>query len=375
METEGIEMSIKLDPWGHIAIADYNKLFEQFGMKPIDSIVDKLPARHRFFERRIVFGHRDMDKWLEALMKREKTVVLTGFMPSGHTHLGHLMVIEELKYLQEIGAHIRIVIADAEAYIMRRLDRRKTLEYGLEYIAHAIAWGLDPEKTEFYFQTMQKTDYYRLIQLFSRKITLAEMEAIYGDISPGKIVVSLTQAADILHPQLDSMGGYKYVLVPVGADQDPHIRLSRDLADRFEHELGLKRPASMYHKFITGLDGRKMSSSKPDCAIFLLDEPEIIKKKVFSALTGGRATAEEQRRLGGDPSKCTVYQLYMYFLALDDNDLRKIFNDCISGTILCGKCKRMAFDRLLSILKEHRERYNDIISSKILDKIVEKPSF
>lgn len=368
-------MTIRLDPWGHFAIEEYDKLFKQFGIEPIDKAIPLLPKKHYFFDRKIVFGHRDFDKWLQALRNGEKVAVLTGFMPSGHTHLGHLMVIEELRFLQELGAHVKIVIADAEAYAVRKLSREKTIEYGIEYITHAIAWGLDPEKTEFYFQTAQKTEYYRLIQMFSRKVSMAEMEAIYGDISPGKIIASLTQAADILHLQLPEYGGYKYVLVPVGADQDPHLRLSRDIADRFHTELGLNRPASFYHKFIRGLDGNKMSSSKPDYAIFLLDKPDIIKKKVMMALTGGRATAEEQRRYGGIPEKCTVYELYMYFLYKDDQKLYKLYKECVEGKILCGEDKRIAAKLLVEMLTEHQRRYKEIMEEGIVQKIVKIPAF
>ncbi|ADI31444.1 tryptophan--tRNA ligase [Staphylothermus hellenicus] len=368
-------MTIKLDPWGHFAIKEYDKLFKQFGIEPIDKATPLLPKKHYFFDRKIVFGHRDFDKWLQALRNGEKVAVLTGFMPSGHTHLGHLMVIEELRFLQELGAHVKIVIADAEAYAVRRLSRKETIKYGIEYIAHAIAWGLNPEKTEFYFQTAQKTEYYRLIQMFSRRVSMAEMEAIYGDISPGKIIASLTQAADILHLQLPEYGGYKHVLVPVGADQDPHLRLSRDIADRFHTELGLNRPASFYHKFIRGLDGNKMSSSRPDYAIFLLDKPDIIKRKVMMALTGGRATAEEQRKYGGIPEKCTVYELYMYFLYKDDRELYKLYKECVEGKILCGEDKRIAAKLLVEMLTEHQKRYKEVMEEGIVQKIVKIPSF
>ncbi|MEM1675465.1 MAG: tryptophan--tRNA ligase [Desulfurococcaceae archaeon] len=367
-------MTIKLDPWGYVDISDYDKLLEQFGIQSTRIILDKLPLKHYYFTRRIVFGHRDMDKWLEAYSRGDRVAVLTGFMPSGHTHLGHLMVIEELKFLQKMNVFIKIAIADAEAYIVRRLERTDTINYGLEYITHALAWGLDLDKTFFYFQTNNNTDYYRLIQLFSRKVTLSELEAIYGEISPGKIIAAFTQVSDILHLQLDCYGGYKYVLVPVGADQDPHIRLARDIADRFEQELGFKRPASMYHKFITGLDGNKMSSSRPDYAIFLLDDLDIVKKKIFNALTGGRATAEEQRRLGGEPSKCSIYQLYMYFID-NDSEIIEVYNDCINGKVLCGVCKKRIVDKIIDILREHQKRYYEIRESDLLKKIVEIPSF
>lgn len=368
-------MSTILDPWGHFAIEEYEKLFKQFGIEPIDKVLDKLPHKHRFFIRRIIFGHRDFDKWLEALKRGEKVTILTGFMPSGHVHLGHYAVLEELKFYQEMGIDITMVIADAEAYAVRRLSREKILEYAREYITYAYAIGLDHRRTRIYFQTNYNPAYYRLIQMFSRKVTLAEMEAIYGKLEPSKIMAALTQAADILHPQLREFGGYDWVLVPVGADQDPHIRLSRDIADRFKNELGLKRPASTYHKFIRGLDGNKMSSSKPDYAIFLSDPLDVVKSKVMKALTGGRATAEEQKRLGGEPNKCTVYDMYIYYLAPDDRDLHKIYSECINGEILCGICKKRAFEKLKEMLNRIRKKYIEIKNSGIVDSAVVFPSF
>jgi len=144
-----------------------------------------------------------------------------------------------------------------------------------EYIANFLALGLDPSKTEFYFQTSRKGPYHELIQLFSSKVSYNEMEAIYGELTPGKVVSALTQVADILHPMLPEYGGYRWVLVPVGADQDPHIRLTRDIAQRINAEIEhIRPPAATYQKFIRGLDGGKMSSSKPEFTIFLTDPVE-----------------------------------------------------------------------------------------------------
>ncbi len=361
-------MGLKLDPWGHFAIESYEKLFKQFGIEPIDNVVDKLPKKHHYFTRKIVFGHRDFDKWLNGLHNGERVAVLTGFMPSGHVHLGHVMVFEELRYYQELGVSINVVVADAEAYAVRKIPRKKVFEYAREYITYAYAVGLDPGRTRIYFQTNSDTTYYRLIQLFSRKISMAEMEAIYGELEPAKIMAAFTQAADILHLQLPEYGGYKWVLVPVGADQDPHIRLSRDIADRYGRELGLNRPASTYHKFIRGLDGNKMSSSKPDYAIFLDDDASTIRYKVLNALTGGRATAEEQRRLGGEPWKCTVYELYLYHLFKGDKELLKLYEDCTSGRILCGEDKKRAVKLLLEVidgLKARAREYSSVVEDYV----------
>lgn len=370
----------RLDPWGTIEIKDYDRLRRVFGIRPFSEVIPRmrelgLPLSLHM-RRNIIFGHRDFDKViLEGLARGEKIAILTGFMPSGRFHFGHKLTVDQLIYFQrELGAKVFVALADGEAFAVRRLPRREIIRLGIEeYVANMIALGLDPDKTDFYFQTNRGTPYYRLIQLFSGKVTMAELEAIYGDVTPGKIVAALTQAADILHPQLEEYGGYKRVVVPVGADQDPHLRLTRDLADRLHDIAGLERPASTYHKLIRGLDGGKMSSSRPDYTIFLTDPPEKAVWKLKRALTGGRATAEEQRRLGGVPEKCTVYDLYLYHLVPDDNELLRIYRDCRSGTMLCGECKTMGAEKLKAFLEKHQEKLEE--AKEVAWSIVEPPRF
>ncbi len=370
----------RIDPWGTVEIKDYLRLLRVFGIRPFAEVI---PAMSRLglplslhMRRGIIFGHRDFDRVvLEAVARGEPFAVLTGFMPSGRFHFGHKLTADQLIYYQKaLGAKVFVALADAEAYAVRRLPRREVVRLGIEeYVANLIALGLDPDKTDFYFQTARGTPYYRLIQLFAAKVTMAEMEAIYGDVSPAKVMASLTQAADILHPQLDEYGGYKRVVVPVGADQDPHLRLTRDLADRLHGELGLERPASTYHKLIRGLDGGKMSSSRPEYTIFLTDPPREAARKLMRALTGGRATAEEQRRLGGEPEKCTVYDLYLYHLVPDDRELERIYRDCRSGAMLCGECKRMGAERLVEFLERHQERLEE--AREVARQVVEAPDW
>ncbi len=377
MEEQG--KSPYIDPWGTAVRLEYEKLFEYFGVKPFRELlphVEKVFKQPLHLMRRgVIFGHRDFDKILDAYERGERVALVTGFMPSGRFHFGHKMVADQIIYYQKLGFEVFVVIADAEAYAVRRLDRKKVIEIGLyEYVANLIALGLEKNKhTHIYFQTNYDPHYYRLIQMFSRKVTMAEMEAIYGKLEPSKVVAALTQAADILHPQLDHFGGFKHVVVPVGADQDPHLRLTRDIADRFEHELGLKRPASTYHRFQTGLDGNKMSSSRPDYTIFLTDPPEVAAKKLMRALTGGRATVEEQRRLGGIPEKCTIYEFYVYHLIGDDKELARIYEECRGGKLLCGPDKRRAVELLTKFLEEHQRRLEKA-RDKVLE-YVEPPSF
>ncbi len=350
-------MALRIDPWGHTTIKEYEKLFQYFGIKPFREILSQIDKPHKYMTRGIIFGHRDFDKFWKLYKEGAKVAVLTGFMPSGRFHLGHKMVVEQLVYYQKLGIDVYVAIADAEAYSVRKIPREETIRIGVEeYIANMIALGLDPDKTVFYFQTKQDPRYYRLIQMFSRKVTFNELEAIYGELEPAKIMAALTQVADVTYLTHRDLGGYEMLLIPVGADQDPHLRLARDIVDRYSRELGLKPPASTYHRFMTGLDGGKMSSSRPDSAIFLSDKIEEAKRKVFRALTGGRATVEEQRRLGGIPEQCTVFELFAYHLIEDDNELEKIYNDCKSGKLLCGMCKKKAAGLLEEFLRKHQEK-------------------
>ena len=82
-----------------------------------------------------------------------------------------------------------------------------------------------------------------------------------------------------------------------------------------------------------------MSSSKPKTAIYLNDTPKKAEKKVKSAKTGGRESLEEQKELGGQPDTCVIYEMLVYHLIEDDEELNKIREECLNGTLLCGHCK------------------------------------
>jgi tryptophanyl-tRNA synthetase len=260
------------------------------------------------------------------------------------------------------------------------------------------------------------------------------MRSIYGfgdQTNLAHLHAPLLQAGDILHPQLKL--GPIPVVVPVGVDQDPHMRLCRDLSAttrlfnatmtsdgkvgvfvkvdenvrdliaraekvlerigfldlrsipdykaiyvdaaspgdvhvmdealaELEHDMGypgLLAPASTYHMFIRGLTGDKMSSSKPETAIFLDDDPSEASAKLRKALTGGRDTAEEQRRLGGDPQRCPVFETMLFHTVEDPAEISRIENECRSGARLCGQCKKEAVSHLETFLRELQERRSE----------------
>ena len=153
---------------------------------------------------------------------------------------------------------------------------------------------------------------------------------------------------NILYPQLkERMPG----IIPVGIDQDPHMRLTRDIVDRTKAKKFF-RPSSIYHKYTPSLDGSlKMSKSKPESCIELPEDIAKVKKKLKRALTGGRETVEVQKKLGGEPEKCMVFEMHKQHLIEDDKELQKIMDDCKAGTLLCGDCKNIACDRMEKFMK------------------------
>ncbi len=347
-------MADELDPWGSLQIEDYDAKMEQFGIEPVDELLDRLPRPHRYFRREIIYGHRDLDRVIDAATNDEPFAMMTGLMPSGQFHFGHKMLADQMVYYQDIGAELYVAVADIEAALTRDMSLEEARELAVEqYLTNYIALGLEPENVTFYFQSEGSTHYNTMSKLFAGNTTMNEVEAVYGDLSPGKLVSALTQVADILQPQFAENGGPKPVVVPVGTDQDPHIRLTRDIAARFQDEEFIK-PSSTYHKFMRGLQGGKMSSSKPKSYIALSEDPDSACDKIDRAKTGGQQSKEEQRERGADIAEDVVFELLAFHLIEDDDRLRDIHEQYSSGEMLSGELKQIAKQDLRAFLEEHR---------------------
>jgi tryptophanyl-tRNA synthetase len=425
---------MKIDPWSSSTYQDYTRLRDEFGIEEFsDKISSKLPNPHRLLRRGVIFGHRGFLLIIDAIDNKKKWAILTGLMPSGRMHLGHKMVMDEVIYYQSIGAEIFIAVADIESYGTRGYSLKDTEDLAInEYIKNYVALGLKPEKCQIYFQS--KNTYVKdLAYLLGRKVNWSQMTATYGfngTTNMTHVFSPLIQTGDILHVQLERFGGIKPVLVPVGVDQDPHIRLSRDIAqahrlynvtvtkdekigvfiktdenisdllDNAENVLkklgfkNLKRitdykalyvleateediqnidnqlaftepnfngygfiaPSATFHRFMTGLTGEKMSSSKPESAIFLTDTPVDAKKKIMRAKTGGAISLEQQKKEGGNPDECMVYELLLYHLIEDDKELKDVYQTCRQGQRMCGQCKKYAASLIQDFLIDIAEK-------------------
>ena len=428
---------MKIDPWSSTTYQDYKRLRDEFGIEEFTNDLYKdLPKQHHLLTRGVIFGHRGFSLVHDAIVNKKPWAILTGLMPSGKMHLGHKMVIDEVIYYQSLGADINIAVADIESFATRGLNFDETKEYALnEYITNYIALGLKPEKCRIYFQSRQE-DVKDLAYMLGKKINWSQMQATYGfsgQTNMAHVFSPLVQTGDILHVQLEKYGGNRPTLVPVGVDQDPHIRLSRDIAQAYRlynvtvtkdnkigvfvkvdenieklldsaekilHKLGFKdlkritdykaiyinkatekdipkidealaktepkhggygffQPSATFHRFMTGLTGEKMSSSKPESAIFLTDTSEEAKKKIMRSKTGGAQTLEEQKKCGGKPDECVVYELFLYHLIKDDKELHEIYTNCKQGKLMCGQCKKQAAElmqKMLIDLKDKRKK-------------------
>jgi tryptophanyl-tRNA synthetase len=366
-------MTIKLDPWGAAIPENYTRVMEEFGISPFENLLQDIPDPHPLMKRRIIFGHRDFERVLNAIKRGENFAVMTGLMPSGKMHLGHKLVIDQLIWYQGHKSDIFLCVADLEAYSARGISLEQSRKFAVEeYLANYHALGLNLDRCHIYFQSTNDA-VRQLAFLLSKRVNFSEMKAIYGfagESSISQIFYPMIDIADILHPQLKEFGGPRPTVVPVGIDQDPHLRLARDVASRFQKEFNFILPSSTYHRLLPGLTGEKMSSSHPETAIFLTDSDEEVEKKIRNAFTGGLPTAAEQRRRGGDPTKCRVYELYVYHLLPDDEKLLEVNELCRSGKMICGECKTKAIELMKDYLKEHRVKYRRALPK--VRKIVEK---
>jgi len=343
------------DPWSSKQI-DNKKVFKEFGLKKFPEAWRK-ELNHYLFERNIVIGHRDFEKVLNCVREKRPFINMTGIASSGRLHLGHKAIIDLFMFFKNCGARNYFCVADLEGYTSRaqveNLEQAK--ELAVNNLAHVLAFGI--EESEAYAQSNYKIRYYSFVFEISKKITKNAFEATYGHVDLGKMSAALLQYADILHAQLPEFEGKMPSITPIALDQDPHARITHDVAKRLHYDLEL--PSFLYISHQSGLlQGTKMSSSNPESAIFLDDMPEDLHVKVSNAFTGGRETAALQRKLGGKPDICKVCELLRFHYP-DTREVERIMNECRKGTRLCGETKSFAIEFFTKFLKEHQKKAKD----------------
>jgi len=351
-----------LDPFGTSVVADYERLYKEFGIEQFKPLLSKVPNPSFYMRRGIIFGHRDFERILDTMRKHEEFAVLSGIKPTGEFHLGTLMTAKEIIYFQQQGGKTFYCIADIEAYEDNKIPFEKSEKIAVDNIADMLALGLDPERAYIYRQS-EEIRVKDLAIIFGSAVTLATMKAIYGERHIGLYLSALIQAGDILLPQLEDFGGPKPTVIPVGIDQDPHIRFTRDIAQKFHRKYKFILPSSTLHKLMKGLDGSPKMSKRQMNYFTLHDKPETIEERISNAFTGGRATIKEQRELGGVPEICPIYENCLFHFVEDDDKMIETYHDCKTGKLLCGEHKKQTINTVLTFVKEHRRK-----KKKFMDK-------
>lgn len=361
-------------PWEVSGDLDYDKLLKEFGTTKIsDDIYKKLEKTHPLLRRKIYFSHRDFDKWLSAHEKGKKVSVITGRGPSEKMHLGHLVPFFVAKSLQDqFDCEVFIPISDDEKfYVKENLNFNDSIKYAEDNIIDLIALGFKPGKT-FIYEDFVYTDIYKYAARIAKRMTYSTAKAAFGlkpENNVGWSFYPAMQAAHILFPQF--VRGKHLSVVPVGIDQDPFIRLTRDIAEH--KDFGFEKPAALHAMFIPSLHGgAKMSSSdSTNSVIYLSDSPDEVKKKINKyAFSGGKDTLEEHRKLGGNPYIDVSFQYLKIFFEPDDKKLKKIEDDYKSGKLLSGELKAILIEKINSFLKEHQKKRED--AKKMIDKFLYK---
>jgi len=345
-------------PWHVEGEIDYDKLIKQFGTEKITpellKRIERITGESHFMLRRgIFFSHRDLGALLNDYEKGKKFFLYTGRGPSGHTHIGHLVPWVFAKWLQQkFDTTLYFQLTDDEKFFAKEgLTLEETKLFAYENALDFIALGFDPEKTKIIVNTQNIKTLYPIAAQVAKKINFSNTKAVFGfknETNIGMIFYTALQSAPCFIED-------RQVLIPLGVDQDPHFRITRDVAPR----IGRPKPSLIHNIMIPALTGPggKMSASEEAGTIYTTDAPEVVKKKINKyAFSGGQPTVEEHRRIGGNPDIDVPYQYLRIFFEPDDKKLKAIYDDYKSGKLLTGELKAILIDKVNAFLGEHQKR-------------------
>lgn len=338
---------------------DHHRLVAEFGAEPLtEQDRERFPGSHAFLERGLAFAGRDLDRFLAAIEADEPVSVVTGVGPSGPMHVGHAPVFYLARHLQrEAGAHVYVPVSDDEKYYSRDQTLAETRSYTRENLRDVLAVGFDPARTQIIVDTVDADVVYPVATAFAKHVTPATREAVYGEVSNlGEAFYPAMQCAHLLIPQLARECGPHATIVPVAADQDPHVRLCRDIAGK--HRFPVEKPGTVIAGFLPGLDGAGKSSSSDDAPTIRLDhDPETVRELVMAhAHSGGRETVAAHREHGGDPDGDVAFRYLRLFFEPDDAELTRLERDYRAGDLLSGELKAHAADKIAEFLRNHQSR-------------------
>jgi tryptophanyl-tRNA synthetase len=360
---------------------DYARLRELFGTEEITpellTEIRRLAGGelHPLLARGVYYSHRDVAALLRQFESGHRFFLYSGRGPSGPLHTSHLLQFEFCQWLQaKFHAPMYIQITDDEKFWVRSgLTRAETERFGLENLVDILAVGFDPKRTHVFFDTRSIAALYPIAVDVAKRVNYSTVKAVFGftpSTNIGLLFYTALQAAPCFYPSW-AAGASVPCLIPCGIDQDPHFRVTRDIAET----LGYPKPALLHSQMMPGLLGERVMSTTGDVAdnaLFLDDPPKEVDRKLRKAFTGGRATVEEQRRLGATPEICSVWAMWRTRFARTDTEFDQITQDCRSGKLLCGDCKGNLIEKVHTFLDEHKAR-RDSVRDYAESLIIERP--
>ncbi len=282
--------------------------------------------------------------------------ILTGVQSTGTPHLGNLLgaIIPAIEMANDPENESFLFIADMHS--LTQIKNGKELrENTYSTAATWLAFGLDVNKSVFYRQSdipeVTELSWYLSCFYPYQRLTLAhsfkDKADKLGDVNAGLFSYPMLMAADILL--------YDAEIVPVGKDQLQHLEMTRDVANRFNHQMGdtLVPPDAKIQEgtmWVPGTDGGKMSKSSGNIInIFLPDKK--LRKQIMKIKTDSTPLEEPK-----NPDTCNLFALYK--LLASEEQVAEMRANYEGGNYGYGHAKQAFYELLIEKFAEERARYN-----------------
>ena len=282
--------------------------------------------------------------------------ILTGIQSTGTPHLGNILgaIIPAINMAKDRENDSFLFIADMHS--LTQIKNGEELRHNTYATAATwLAFGLDVESTVFYRQSdvPQVTQLAWYLSCFYpyQRLTLAhsfkDKADRLEDVNAGLFTYPMLMAADILL--------YDANIVPVGKDQLQHIEMTRDVASRFQSQLGetFVMPEAQVQKdtmYIPGTDGAKMSKSKGNL-IDIFQSDKKLRKQVMSIVTDSKSLEDPK-----DPETDTTFSLYR--ILASDSQIAEMRSNYLNGNYGYGHAKQALYELILEKFKSPRDKFN-----------------
>ncbi len=306
----------------------------------------------------------------------DKKIVMSGIRPTGYLHLGNYFGAMRNYVKMQSEYECYFMVADLHS-LTTHPDTNELKSNVQRVLAENIACGLDPEKAAFFCQSHipEISELYLYLNMLAYKGEL-EKTTTFKDkvrlhpenVNAGLLTYPVLMSADILV--------HRASYVPVGKDQEQHLEMARNYAQRFNYRYGNVFPEPQAFNFgeslikIPSLDGTgKMSKSENQMAtLYLADEDDAIRKKIMKAKTDGGPT--EPNSVKPDYIE-NIFQLMN--LVCSKEVIEKFeadFNNCV---IRYGDLKKQLAEDMVKFISPIRQKAIDIMNDeKYLQQVMEK---